>query len=140
MKIRTGFVSNSSSSSYVIGVARVTDEEKLKAFIEEHKLQYDANIYTTEEAINAGGWSPPTTKIGDKTYFCCEAFDCNEVRIEIDPEKNEKFVSFYHCDDIMEDEDGPVEPDVIEDGGIYSLTEEHGVTDIKVSEGYGRNG
>jgi len=29
MKVRNGFVSNSSSSSFIIGIARVTDEDKL---------------------------------------------------------------------------------------------------------------
>ena len=30
MKIRNGFVSNSSSSSFIIGIAKVADEKRLK--------------------------------------------------------------------------------------------------------------
>lgn len=138
MKIRTGFVSNSSSSSYVICVGRVIDEEKLKAFCDSNGL--NAEIYTTKEALDSSGWSRPITKYGDKTYFRCESFDDNQVSIEIDPEADEKFVSICHCQDIGEDEDGPIEPDEIMDGGIYSLGEEHGVTNIETAEGYGRNG
>ena len=138
MKVRSGFVSNSSSSSYVICVAKVTDEEKLRAFCEMHNL--DCEVYTTEEALNYDGWNRKTTKRGDKTYFYNESFDGNEVSIEMDTEANEKLVSLSYYEDIMEDEDGPVEPDFIEDGGIYSLKEENGVTDINVTQGYGRNG
>lgn len=43
MKIRTDFVTNSSSSSYIICFARIVDEEKAKAIIEKHNL--DSNVF-----------------------------------------------------------------------------------------------
>lgn len=138
MKVRFGFVSNSSSSSYVICVARVVDEEELRKFLDEHKL--DAEIYTTKEALEAEEWNKPVSKSGDASYFRCSSFDGNEVSIKMDLSKEEKFVSLHYGEDIEEDEDGPIEPDEIEDGGIYSLSEEHGVMDIQTAEGYGRNG
>ena len=38
MKIRNGFVSNSSSSSFIIGIARISDEDKLKKYISENNI------------------------------------------------------------------------------------------------------
>ena len=35
MKIRNGFVSNSSSSSFIIGIAKVANERKLKEILEQ---------------------------------------------------------------------------------------------------------
>lgn len=135
MKLRYGFVSNSSSSSYVICVAKVIDEEKLNKFLNQYSL--DAEIYNTQEAINYKG---PVRKCGDDLYFQCESFNGDTVSIKMDLSKDEKYVSIYYGQDIDEDENGPVEPAVIEDGGIYSLSQEHGVIDIHTSEGFGRNG
>lgn len=133
MKLRYGFVSNSSSSSYVICVAKVIDEEKLNKFLEQYSL--DAKIYTTQEIINYKGWNRPVMKCGDDLYFQCESFNGDTVSIKMDSNKDEKYVSIYYGQDIDEDEYGPVEPAVIEDGGIYSLSQEHGVIDIHTSEG-----
>ncbi len=140
MKLRYGFVSNSSSSSYVICVAKVIDEEKLNKFLEQYSL--DAKIYTTQEIINYKGWNRLglVRKCGNDLYFQCESFNGDTVSIKMDSTKDEKFVSIYYGQDIDEDENGPVEPAVIEDGGIYSLSQEHGVIDIHTSEGFGRNG
>ena len=38
MKVRTDFVTNSSSSSYIICFARIADEEKAKAIIDKYNL------------------------------------------------------------------------------------------------------
>ena len=134
MKVRSSFVSNSSSSSYVIGVARVTDEEKLEKFCRENGL--DEEVYTTKEALEAKGWSKPTRTYGDKTYFSCEAFNGDEVSVLMDTEKDEKFVTISDCQSIEEDENGPVDPGGY-DSAILDLKEEHGVTNIEVSCGYG---
>jgi len=46
MKIRSGFVSNSSSSSFILGIAEVLDEGKLRAYMKKHNIQesYDVKI------------------------------------------------------------------------------------------------
>lgn len=41
MKIRNGFVSNSSSSSFIVGIARVTDLDKLNAYVASKGLAFD---------------------------------------------------------------------------------------------------
>jgi len=47
MKIRNGFVSNSSSSSFIIGVAEVTDVDKLKKYAEDNNLNLEENMSLT---------------------------------------------------------------------------------------------
>ena len=50
MKIRNGFVSNSSSSSFIIGVAKVSDVSEAQAFLATLKMNgYDARIEKVSE-------------------------------------------------------------------------------------------
>jgi len=50
MKKRLGFVSNSSSSSFIIGIARVKDENKLKKYIKSNKIN-GVNIDTVKNLM-----------------------------------------------------------------------------------------
>lgn len=43
MKFRTGFVSNSSSSSFICGVARINDMAQLAAYLTFHNLKLDSS-------------------------------------------------------------------------------------------------
>ena len=141
MKLRIGFVSNSSSSSYVIAVGRVTNQKKLEQVCQEFKL--NPEFYTTEEILKDEGWNSPLSKTGDNLYFKEEAFDGNQIRIPIDPSKDELFVRFSDCDDCDENDWGEtLEPDDYDFTKIWDLKEEHGIIDIEATCGcgYGRNG
>jgi len=48
MKIRNGFVSNSSSSSFIIGVAEVTDKAGLDQYCKEHNIKLNEDYDSPE--------------------------------------------------------------------------------------------
>ena len=131
MKIRTDFVTNSSSSSYIICFARIADCEKSSKIIEKFKLK-------------------PLTKdeVDEKKNYCGElgAEFCGAIIYGADE------ILETHPDDkfiIIEDS---IDADYDEYGGpIYSygfywndaieaITEENGFADIHVAEGEGRDG
>lgn len=55
MKVRNGFVSNSSSSSFIIGIAKVADEKRLKEILKKvpKEDKYDYVLGTFDEVANS---------------------------------------------------------------------------------------
>ena len=53
MKIRNGFVSNSSSSSFIVGIAKIIDYNKLTKYIRKNKitLDYDLKVVTLSKIL-----------------------------------------------------------------------------------------
>ena len=145
MKVRVGFVSNSSSSSYIIGVGKLVDEKAFVEYCTKNNIEYD--IMTTKEILDFNNkWKSVIRVRGDKTYFVKDAFDGNEVQVEINPNADEKFVSIHHSEDINESEDGETNYDVDSDSfdssgqAVLDIEEEDFVEDWNCSYGAGRNG
>jgi hypothetical protein len=145
VKLRNGFVSNSSSSSYIIGVGKLVNEELFIKYCNENHIGYD--IMTTKEIMEfKTKWSCIKRVLKDKTYFVKDAFDGNEVSVEINPELNEKFVSVYYCEDIEENEDGETDYDITSNDfgqhgkAIFNIADKQLVENWDCTYGAGRNG
>jgi hypothetical protein len=66
MKVRKGFVSNSSSSSFIVGIARIADKAKFDAYVEKKgiKLNEDfGDVYLTS-VDGSNRWD--LQKVGDR--------------------------------------------------------------------------
>lgn len=82
MKIRRGFVSNSSSSSFIIGLAKIVDFEKFNKFTESIKnfSHIDCRVVSLED-IYAGNRYEITVEKGN---LVMESFTGARVMIDID--------------------------------------------------------
>ena len=144
-KIRLGFVSNSSSSSYIIGVGKLIDETAFDIYCKKNGIDYE--VRTTKEILeHKSRWSNVKRVIGNKTYFVQQAFDSNEVSLQIDPYADEKFVSIYHCEDMESNEDGEIDYDIdsnyfnITGQAIFDISKEKSIENWSDIYGAGRNG
>ena len=87
MKIRNGFVSNSSSSSFIIGIAKVADEKRLKQILKKVPKEDKADymVGTFEEIAQSpiiGRLYRLTTKFDSKTKKCNTKDRLNKIVIE----------------------------------------------------------
>lgn len=131
MKVRTDFVTNSSSSGYIICFARIADEEKAKVIID----KYNLNV------LNVDGVNQEKNWYGELGADFCGAviYGVDEV-LNNNPDSN--FVIIEDSNDGVEDEWGDVEYDYdfSMNDAIDEITEDNGFADIEVSQGEGRDG
>lgn len=143
MKIRTDFVTNSSSSSYIVCFARVADNEKAKEVLDKYKNIIE--IYNAKEVLEEI----------EGVYSWCEWLDCDWAGVYgITPDKEyikehmeDNFILIEQCQDIEEDPWGDTDYDVdYEDFDeeitdmINKIVEENGFSEIEIGYGAGRNG
>lgn len=143
MKYRKDFVTNSSSSSYIVCFARIADEEKVKEILKEFESSIE--IYTANEVLSeikrhkCGGYN--------------EWLEYDWADINATPDKNyieehinDRFVVIRDRDtvDLFEDESGVIDYDVsykdFDTRTIDQITEKHGFSEIDVQFGAGRDG
>lgn len=131
MKIRSDYVTNSSSSSYIICFARIADEEKAKAIID----KYNLSVFNFDGVNQEKNWC------GELGADFCGAiiYGVDEVLIN---NPNSNFIIIEDSNDGVEDEWGDVEYDYdfSMNDTIDEITEENGFADIEVSQGEGRDG
>jgi uncharacterized phage-like protein YoqJ len=135
MKIRNDFVTNSSSSSYIICFARIADEEKANAIINKH----DIDVLSEEDVRYEMRWG----ELGADWAGAC-IWGADSV---LKAHPDDKYIILEECNDAVEYWDEESDSyDIIYDydfsinDAIDDITKENGFSDIEIAEGEGRNG
>ena len=129
-KIRIDFVTNSSSSSYIICFARIENMEKAQKIIDQYDLNVmDANGVRAEMYLGELGadWAGATLWDTDKI---------------LKTHPDDKYIIIEDWNDAewdWETEEDIFDYDFAMNDAIDAITEENGFTDIDCAEGEGRN-
>ena len=133
MKIRNGFVTNSSSSSYIICFARINDEEKANKIIEKHNLLN--NVFDKDGVKGEMHWGELGAYWAGATIW-----GVNKI---LEEHPDDKYIIIE--DSIEAGWDDETEEDYFfydfdMNDAIDDITDENGFVDIQVAEGEGRDG
>lgn len=133
MKVRRGFVTNSSSSSFIICFARIADKEKAQKIID----KYDLDVFDRDGVNSEKNWCG---ELG-ADYAGAIIWNVDDI-LEAHPD--DKFIIIEDSNEAYYDDDNYGEPiynyNFAMNDAIDEITEENGFADIEVSEGEGRDG
>lgn len=133
MKIRSDFVTNSSSSSFIICFARIEDEEKAKKIIE----KYDLEVFNAEEVNQEKNWC------GELGADWCGAVIYGVDKVLAD-HPDSSYVIITDSNSAYYEDDDDYEPkydyDFEMNDAIDAITVENGFADIDTATGEGRDG
>lgn len=132
MKIRTDYVTNSSSSSYIICFARIADKEKAYKVIEEYNL----NVFTKQGVEEEKSW---TGYLG-ADWAGAIIWSADTV---LKKYPNDEFIIIEDSIDANWDDESEeciYDYDFYMNDAIDKITEENGFANIECAEGEGRNG
>ena len=130
-KIRCGFVTNSSSSSYIICFARIKDEEKAQKIIDKHEL----DVFDTKGVKRKMHW-------GELGADWAGAIICGVDKL-LEKYPNDKYIIIedgIEADWDDEKDEYIFDYDFKSNDAIDEITEENGFTNIDIQEGEGRDG
>lgn len=135
MKIRNDFVTNSSSSSYIICFARIEDEEKAQRIIDKHNI----DVLNEKDVRHEMYWG----ELGADWAGAC-IWDADKI---LKAHPDDKYIILEECNDAVEcwdeETDGyyvDYDYDFAVNDVIDDIIEENGFTNIRIAEGEGRNG
>jgi hypothetical protein len=157
MKIRNGFVSNSSSSSFIVAIAKVVDEAKVNSWLKSLKInKYDYAIVKVSD-VKLAAKDCYDSLIKTKNEVIISSFQ-SDARISLDNLTESDKILFINvinnegdsgrfsgCDEDGEysDIDYDIDLDYFEDDQIKlykGLSENNGLANIDKRYGAGRNG
>ena len=96
MKIRNGFVSNSSSSSFIIGIAAVADVDTCKKYLEENNIKTDG--YDDPKLVQFKDIKKNRPYDIEETMdkeITIESFDYSTVSINVDKLDDDDYILYY---------------------------------------------
>lgn len=129
-KIRMDFVTNSSSSSFIICFARIADKEKAQKIIDKYYL----NVFDRDGVNSEKNWCG---ELG-ADYAGAIIWNVDDI---LESHPDDEFIIIEDSNEAYDDDGEPIyNYNFSMNDAIDEITEENGFADIEVSEGEGRDG
>lgn len=131
LKVRRGFITNSSSSSFIICFARIADKEKAQKIID----KYDLDVFDRDGVNDKKGWSG---ELG-ADWAGATIWGVDKI-LEAHPDEEFVIIEDYNEAEYDYYGDPVYDYDFEMNDAIDEITEENGFADIEIAEGEGRDG